>query len=181
MIRWSASCDDPQAHPAMIRALNPVADRAVTAGLLARAADYALLETGLPPDARTLDGFFTSSHPAIDPATTRHLGLFQGSALAVIAELAFGFPNPEDAYIGLLLAAPEYRNQGLGVEMLDHLMAIARARQCRRILLAVMGANTGGKRFWRRQGFATVLTTDPVLCGQKTHIYHRMARDLPPA
>ena len=165
----------------MIRALHAAADHAVTAGLFARAADYALLETGMPPDASTPDGFFTSSHPAIDPATTRHLGLFQGAALAVIAELAFGFPDPGDAYIGLLLAAPEYRNQGLGVAMLKHLIAIARARQCRRILLAVLDANAGGKRFWVRQGFACVLTTDPVPCGLKTHIYHRMARDLPPA
>lgn len=164
----------------LIRPLHPEDDRAITAGLFARARDYALLETGLPPDATTLTDFFTGDHPDIDHSRSCRLGLFHGPVLAVIAEMAFGYPNREDAFIGLLLAAPEYRNRGLGRELLDHLTSEARARLCPRRLIAVLDENAGGKRFWHRQGFAVIFTTEPIARGRKTHIYHRMARALAP-
>ena len=165
---------------ALIRALDPVKDYAITAGLFARATDYAMLESGLPPDAATLADFFTGDHPDIDHTKSLRLGLFQGPTLAIIAEMAFGYPNPGDAFIGLLLAAPEYRNLGLGHELLDHLAAEARARLCPRLLIAVLDANAGGKRFWLRQGFVVIFTTEPIPRGLKTHVFHRMARPLPP-
>ncbi len=142
----------------LIRALDPAKDHAITAGLFARARDYALLETGLPPDAATLSDFFNGDHPDTDHTRSQRLGLFHGPTLA----------------------APEYRNQGLGRAMLDHLAAGARARHCPRLLISVLDANAGGKRFWLRQGFVVILTSEPIPRGRKTHIHHRMARPLPP-
>ncbi len=67
-----------------------------------------------------------------------------------MAEMAFGYPEAGDAYIGLMLLATEARGQGLGTMFLDHLTDLARARGARRQLLAVLDANPRGRRFWER-------------------------------
>ena len=163
----------------MIRPLDAATDAAIVTGLFRRAADYVLLETGLPPDASQTDDFFTVSPPGIDPATTLRLGhVMDDGLLVAIAEVAFGFPQPDDAYIGLLLIDPAHRGNRLGQRMLDHIFGAARARGATRILIAVLEDNPKAQRFWSKMGFTEETRGPPRQMGVKTHVQMRMARAL---
>jgi ribosomal protein S18 acetylase RimI-like enzyme len=163
----------------MIRALAAETDTAAVRDLFARAADYVLLETGQhPDDAQTID-FFTSAPPSVDPATSLRLGMFLPSGqLVAIADLAFGYPNPDDAYIGLMLIDPTHRGKRLGQQMLGHLFAGASASKARRILIAVLEDNPKAQRFWQKMGFVEDLRGPPIQMGRKTHVQIRMTRPL---
>jgi GNAT superfamily N-acetyltransferase len=163
----------------MIRHLHQNADTASVTDLFTRAADYVLLESGQAPGAAQTHSFFTESPPKTDPATSLRLGQFlPDGQLVAIAEVAFGFPNPDDAYIGLLLIDPNHRGKRLGQQMLDHIFKSAKAKGATRILIAVLEENTKGHRFWCKMGFIEEMRSQPKQIGLKTHIQIRMARDL---
>ena len=107
------------------RPLHPANDCAIVADRFARAADYGAIETGLSPDAATTDDFFTDAPPGIDPSVVDRLGLFNGRRLDGIAELAFGYPDPADVFLGLMLLTPKARGQGLGPRFLHQIEIIA--------------------------------------------------------
>ncbi len=161
-----------------IRPLSPETDRAAVRALYDRAADYIDLETGLPPDDALVEEFFTDAPPGGDPAAGLKLGLFTGPRLDAIADLAFGWPETDDAYLGLMLLAADQRNRGLGRVFLDHILAVSRTRHAPRLLLAVLEANPRGLAFWQREGFTEVLRTPPAQMGQRTHVRIRMERTL---
>ncbi len=64
-----------------IRPLLTPRDRQAVRDFHDRAADYLLLETGLPPDAARADEFFTAAPPGADAAASARLGLWQGDRL----------------------------------------------------------------------------------------------------
>lgn len=161
-----------------IRTLHAATDMARVTSLFTRAADYALLETGQLPEAKQTDDFFTDAPPGVDPATGLHFGYFLNNQLIAMAGVAFGFPNPDDAYILLLLIDPNHRGKRIGQQMLDHICLAAKARQATRILIAVLKENTKGHRFWSKMGFTEELRGQPKRIGLKTHIHIRMARPL---
>lgn len=161
-----------------IRPLDPVDDRDAVTALYRAAADYVLLETGAAPEDRLAEEFFTDAPPGGDPADGLKLGLFDGGTLAGIADVAFGWPEPRDAYLGLMILAPHARCRGLGTAFLRHVEAAARARHAPRLLLAVLDANPRGMAFWQREGFAVVKTFPPVRIGSRDHIRHRMSKRL---
>ena len=103
---------------------------AAVTGLFARAADYVRLETGAEPDAATVDRFLAGAPPSANPSASVRLGLFAADGtLAGIAELAFGFPEVADAYLGLLLLDPAFRGRGHGHGLLAEAKERARARR----------------------------------------------------
>ncbi len=157
-----------------IRPILAASDRDAVADLIARAADYVLLETGLPPDDAFVDEIFHGVPPGISPEAIIALGLWHGPALDGVASLAFGWPEPADAYLGLMLLDPQARGQGLGPHLLAAAKDQARARGARRMLLAVLEENPRGRAFWKSMGFAHLLTAPPARIGAKTHIRHRM-------
>jgi GNAT superfamily N-acetyltransferase len=162
----------------MIRPLSPAADHAAVLDLLGRAADYVDLERGLAPDDALVDEFFSDAPPGGDPALGLKLGLFTGPRLDAIADLAFGWPDPKDAYLGLLLIAADQRGRGLGRIVLDRILAEARARSAPRLLLAVLDANPRGMAFWQREGFTEALRGPPAPLGRRTHVRIRMERKI---
>lgn len=161
-----------------IRPLDAASDRAAVVDLVARAADYVVLETGLPPDDAFVDEVFHGVPPGIGPEAITVLGLCHGTALDGVASIAFGWPEPADAYLGLMLLDPQARGRGLGPVLLDASLEAARQRGCRRILLAVLDENPRARAFWKRMGFAHLLTVPPGTIGAKIHIRHRMGRML---
>ena len=160
----------------MIRALDPKHDRAAVAALLTRAQDYYHLWKGHPPGPAEVDEVFTSIPPGCDPAASHRLGLFTNDTLDGVAELSFGFPAPQDAYLGLMLLAPEARSKGHGACLLAHIEALACKAKAPRLYLAVLQANPRGAAFWQRMGFtATGLSRHDEGTG---HTLHRLVKPL---
>lgn len=144
-----------------------------------RAGDYALMERGELPDAASVQAFFEDCPPGCDPTSSLKLACFDGQdAIIGIADMAFGFPEASDAYIGLLLIDPGMRAQGIGRRFVQHLAREARARLCRRILVAVLDVNTRGRGFWEREGFVLEKTFEPRRIGAKSHVLHRLIKPL---
>ncbi|MCA3441343.1 MAG: GNAT family N-acetyltransferase [Rhodobacter sp.] len=162
----------------LIRELDPVADAAAVRHLFDRATDYLDLETGEGPSDATVADFFAPAPFATGPADALKLGLFSGGRLDAIADLAFGFPEPQDAFIGLLLIAADQRGHGLGHLFVDHIADVARARRAPCLFVAVLEANPRARAFWEREGFVPVLTLPPAQMGQRVHLRHRMERRL---
>lgn len=163
----------------IIKPLTAAQDSAIVADFFTRAADYVLLESGQPPGPAQTTDFFTEAPPGIDPATSQHFGLcLAGDTLAAIATVAYGFPAPDDAYIGLLLIDPVHRGKRLGQQMLAHIYSAAKSRNASRILIAVLEENIKAHKFWSKMGFREDARSLPKRIGLKTHIQIRMTRPL---
>jgi GNAT superfamily N-acetyltransferase len=138
----------------LIRDLNPVADLDKVFAFYVDAPDYWLMADRAAPGIEKARSFFTDAPPGCDPAISRHLGLFLNSRLSGLAELSFGFPKADDAYLGFLMLGPWARNAGLGATSLSRITEIASRAGHSRIYLAVLDINEAGRRFWTREGFS---------------------------
>ncbi|MCV2869532.1 GNAT family N-acetyltransferase [Defluviimonas sp. WL0002] len=137
----------------LIRDLSPGSDTDRIEALYAEAADYWILADRTAPDRAKAEEFFTDAPPGCDVAASHHLGLFVDDRLSGVAELAFGFPDPGDAYLGLMILAPRLRGQGLGRRLLAEAEDRARRAGAQRLYLAVLDENPRGRAFWEREGF----------------------------
>ena len=150
---------------------------AVTA-LCASAADYLELEVGPENPVAAARRFFNDRPPG-DGVTPLKLGLRRGEGpLVGIADLAIGYPDRRDAFIGLLLLAPDQRGQGLGALAVERLAAMARQRDCTRLLIGVLEANPRGRAFWQRRGFVLEAVRPGLPFGERVHTVFRMSRPL---
>lgn len=158
-----------------IRELFP-SETALVAQFYREAPDYWLLAEGrCNPEAQAQD-FFTDAPPNCDPAQSDRLGLFVNQRLSGVAELSYGFPEPGDAYLGLMLLGPWAQGAGHGKAFLRHVELLARARHARRLCLAVLDVNPRGRAFWEREGFAgTGLTRKDAITG---HLIERLVKPL---
>ncbi len=138
--------------PPLIRPLDPGAELPAVEALYQVAADFWMLTDRSPPDAAATRSFFTSARHESDPARSQRLGLFVHATLCGVAELAFGFPEPNDGFPGLMLLAPDARGRGLGPALLQEVVARARAAGCPRLLLAVLQENPRARAFWGAAG-----------------------------
>ncbi len=167
----------------LIRELDPTRDLPSLTALQTEAQDYWLLAEGHCNPAQKAVAFFTDCPPNCDPAQSHRLGLFDdgqrgGPSLSGIAELSFGFPNPGDAYLGLMLLAPRLRSVGAGPRLLAEVESRARAARSPILYLAVLEANPRGRAFWQRVGFTpTGVTGHDADTG---HTLHRLAKPLRP-
>lgn len=159
--------------------LNREQHSAAVAEFYERAADYALMERGQLPGAEAVQAFFEDCPPGCDPDDSIKLGCLDRRGWIVgISDMAFGFPEAADAYIGLLLVDPGMRGHGIGRWFLSHIVDQARGRRCKRMLVAVLDENARGRRFWEREGFVFEKTFEPRDIGLKRHVLHRLARPL---
>ena len=162
-----------------IRELFP-SETALVAQFYREAPDYWLLAEGrCDPEAKAQD-FFTDAPPNCDPAESDRLGLFVNQRLSGVAELSYGFPEPSDAYLGLMLLHPAARGNGNGARFLCHLEELARGRGMERLLLAVLEINPRGRAFWEREGFRLEVANREVELGGVKRIAHRLAKPLIP-
>lgn len=157
-------------------------DGAAVQDFILRSADYWAMVQGGPPSTAAAADFFAEGPPGHDLASTRKLGVFQPDGrLAAIADLACGYPDADDVYLGLLVLEPSVRGKGWGSLILADLLADARTFGAKRMLLAVLDENRRARAFWEREGFQAIATLPDVRLGQKTHVVHRMARLITPA
>lgn len=162
----------------LIRPLDPEADRALLSAFFGGVADYIRLERDTAPGPELLNEFFGDAPPGCDPAASARLGMFDAGRLLGIAEMGFGYPKPEDAYLGLMLLHPDARGGGRGAYLLRHLEDLARSRGRTRIALAVLEINPRGRAFWEREGFQLELANRQVVLGSVTRIAHRLVKPL---
>jgi GNAT superfamily N-acetyltransferase len=161
-----------------IRPLNLCDDRDAVFDLCKRAADYIQLEYGHVPEMATVEAFIADVVPGGDVAQSPKRGAEADGQLYGIADMGFGYPNADDAYIGLLLLDPAARGQGVGQRILAELTQLARARGVARQLVAVLEANPRGFAFWQRQGFVVEKLFEPALDDPLQHRRLRMVRAL---
>jgi GNAT superfamily N-acetyltransferase len=162
----------------MIRALDPVADAGTILEFYRTVSDYIDLESGRVPSPALVEEYFADAPPGGDPAGSLKLGLFEGGRMLGIADMAFGYPEPADAYLGLMMLSREARGRGLGVRFLRHMEDAARARGATRMLLAVLEANPRGRAFWEREGFGSPKVYPPAPVGERTHVRIRLEKPL---
>ena len=159
----------------LIRTLDP-SEAPLVAALYREAPDYWLLAEGSVNPDRQAAEFFTDGPPGCDPTLSHHLGLFVNGRLSGVAEVSFGFPEPQDAYLGLMLIGHWAQGAGHGRSFLAHVETLARNRNAARLYLAVLDANPRGWAFWQREGFSPtgLSRKDP----DTGHILHRLVKDL---
>ena len=160
------------------RALDRARDRAALADLFDRAADYIALERGVPPDDAMIDELFDDAPPGLGAEDVAVYGAFGAGRLQAVSALAFGWPEPDDAYLGLLLVAAEARGAGLGARVLAASEEVCRGNGMRRFLLAVLDANPRARAFWELAGFEAVIEGIPVQMGLRDHTAARMMKRL---
>lgn len=159
-----------------IRQLHPDRDLNAVAAFYDEAADYWILADRRAPDLQKAREFFTDGPPGCDPARSHRLGLFVDGRLSGVAELSFGFPEPEDAYLGLMLLAPRVRGGGHGHALTEDIVARATAAGSPRLFLAVLDANPRGRAFWEREGFRDTGVSRHD--AETDHVIRRMVRPL---
>lgn len=158
-----------------IRELFP-SETALVAQFYREAPDYWLLAEGRCDPAAQAQDFFTDAPPNCDPAQSDRLGLFLNQRLSGVAELSYGFPEPSDAYLGLMILGPWAQGAGHGRAFLAHVEALARKHHAPRLFLAVLDVNPRGRAFWEREGFTgTGLTRKDAITG---HVTERMVKQL---
>jgi GNAT superfamily N-acetyltransferase len=135
-----------------IRELFP-SETALVAQFYREAPDYWLLAEGRCDPAAQAQDFFTDAPPNCDPAQSDRLGVFVSQRLSGVAEVSYGFPEPNDAYLGLMLLGPWAQGAGHGKVFLTHVEGLARKRYAPRLYLAVLDVNPRGRAFWEREGF----------------------------
>jgi GNAT superfamily N-acetyltransferase len=64
-----------------------------------------------------------------------------------------GYPNPEIAFIGLLLLVESEQGKSYGAEAVQYIMRLANAWGCKWLRIAVVDANKRALTFWEREGF----------------------------
>ncbi len=161
----------------MIRPLAPDTDRSAILGLLTEASDYYRLWLGRAPVEADVTEVLTAGPPGCDPAVSHRLGLW-GQGLEGVAELSFGFPTAQDAYLGLMVLAPRARGAGQGAAFLGHIESLARARACPRLYLGVLEANPRGRAFWERMGFLPTGISRSYDENGLSHTVHRLVKAL---
>lgn len=122
-------------------------------------ADFLHLVSGLAPSAGDVDGFFKDLPPGKGYDDKFSLGIYaaedEGGRLIGCADLVRGFPDPQTAYIGLLLLEPSARGRGLGAAAFEAIEAQASAWPGTRYLrLGVVATTPVAQVFWARMGFA---------------------------
>ena len=161
----------------VLNPLDPACDLGAVEAVYRRAADYLALESGLTPDAAAR-AFFEERPPA-SPEEPLKFGVSgDNGALFAIGALAFGYPEPGDAYLGLLLLVPEMRGGGLGQAIFGEVKKLAKARRASRLLIGVLDDNERARAFWERQGFKLSQTSGPHDIGHRRHVVHRLALSL---
>ncbi|WP_421701823.1 GNAT family N-acetyltransferase [Aliiroseovarius sp.] len=162
----------------LIRPLEPTRDLQTVTDFYAEAPDYWRMLDGVDPGPEKAHAFFTDIPPGCDPATSHHLGLFLEGRLSGLADLSFGFPDPGDAYMGLMLLGPWARGGGHGARFLSHVEGLARAQGATRLLLAVAERNPRGGAFWRREGFTDTGRSGLSGAGPSPQVLHRLVKPL---
>lgn len=82
--------------------------------LLASVPEYAERVTGHPPGPSDALSALISVPPDFDPEGKCAIGLWDGCDLVAFADVLLGYPNPEVAFVGLMVVHGDRQGEGLG-------------------------------------------------------------------
>lgn len=139
------------ACPEAFRALQAVHDAAPA---------YSQVVFGRLPDGTEAGETFTSTPPGFPLDQKFVLGIYLEDELIGAAELLKGYPEPDIAYIGLLLVKESHQKHGLGSLALAHITELACQWGCTAIRIAVIASNGEALGFWLRHGFCELFRKD---------------------
>ncbi|EQB2599010.1 GNAT family N-acetyltransferase [Aeromonas salmonicida] len=105
--------------------------------LSARAAEEALV--AYPPDLSLSDKYL--------------IGHWEQGELTAVIDLLRGYPNPDTAYLGLLLVGEPWQGSGRGQSLYLHACTLARSWGATLLRLSVIASNESALSFWLRRGF----------------------------
>lgn len=145
--------------------------------LLERCEAFEILVTGHPPDPHAAEDLLIEVPPDHPLRHKLVIGVWTGQGLTAAIDLLRDFPDEGAWYLGLLLVAPEARNQGPGGRIVEALAAWIAAQDGRSIRLAVQDQNPEAQRFWTRMGFTPIGTAVQELM-DRTNTVTRLERRL---
>lgn len=157
-----------------LRLLDAVADLGAVIAVFDRSMDYVRLERGDCSPDEAARNFFDERPPKEGVRCDKMGVVGAGGGLVGLVDLAFGYPEVDDVFLGLLMLAPDARGTGLGVDILERVQTIARDAGGERLLLGVLDDNPRARAFWERQGFVLETTRGPLEFGTRSHLVHRM-------
>ena len=128
-------------------------DAATLFGLFEQAREFFLLTEGTLPrlDAAITD--LSALPPGKQLQDKCYGGYWKDDTLVGCMDLVRGYPEPDIAYLGLLLVGQAHQGRGYGVAAMANVSELARSWGCSKLRLAVIDKNVRGLRFWQRDGF----------------------------
>lgn len=141
--------------------------------------DYHLLADGEPAAPGAGAAAFSDVPPGHAPEQLLLLGAEDDAGkLIAVTQVLRGYPEPRIWWIGLHLVEPEARDRGLGRALWRQVARAALNHGADEIQLGVLDDNTAARRFWEREGFGWLRSTEPRPFGRKTHVVHVLRRAL---
>ena len=132
------------------------ADQQALFELLKQAEAYSLLVEGVLPSFDDAIEDLSDLPPGKSAEDKFFFGIHHSDRLVGCADLIRAYPDPDIAYLGLMLFAETSQGKGYGKLALAYLSREAFAWGCRRMRLGVVETNAAGLRFWQREGFSEI-------------------------
>lgn len=108
---------------------------------------------GPAPTLEALASDLTALPPGKAAEDKHFVGFFAGEALAAVADLITGYPEPKTLYIGFFMLDAAYQGRGLGSQLVGRLLCRAAQGGFSRVRLAYVKTNPQSAAFWRKNGF----------------------------
>ncbi len=138
-------------------------------------ADYTWIVEGEPVSPTAAQEEFQTVPPGRSLNDKFIFGLIDPHGeIAGILDAMRHYPDEGVWWIGLLLLAPEVRNQGIGRQLLTRFFEHVRSQGGKAVMLGVVEDNIHAYRFWQHAGFVLVRQTDPRPFGKKMQVVQVM-------
>ncbi|MCB9285596.1 MAG: GNAT family N-acetyltransferase [Lewinellaceae bacterium] len=138
--------------------------------------EYFWIAEGQEATDLSLKEFFEERPPGTEPQEKHLYGVFVADRLVGVVDLVENYPEPGEWIIGLLLLHPDLRGRGLGGQVHEELVEMARNGGATKMRLGVVTQNERGIAFWTRLGYREISRTAPRLMGKKTSVILVMNR-----
>jgi GNAT superfamily N-acetyltransferase len=128
-------------------------DVAALFALFEQASKYQILVEGRPATLQDAKEALRETPPGKDLKDKFFGGYWNGRTLVGCMDLTRGYPEPEIAYLGLLLFSESHQGNGLGRLALAHITRMSSSWGCTALRLSVIDTNVRAYAFWQREGF----------------------------
>jgi GNAT superfamily N-acetyltransferase len=147
--------------------------------LLEQCTDYCLLVDGHPPRPSAASALITDRPEGKTIADKVDIGVYSlDHEMIGVLDAIRDYPEQGAWWIGLLLIAPDHRNNQVGRRLVRAFEKWALQQGARRILLGVVEANHRAFRFWQMMGYTEINRQPPTLFGNLSHIVIKMGHEL---